>query len=66
VYDALVSLHRRAGEVDRANGYETRKQELWRHWDTSLPNNLYVRRKLYGANALAKGIELSENRRPRQ
>jgi len=66
VYDALASLHRRAGEVELATGYDTRKQELWRHWDTTLPNNLYVRRKLYGTNGLGKGVELSENRGPQQ
>jgi tRNA A-37 threonylcarbamoyl transferase component Bud32/tetratricopeptide (TPR) repeat protein len=55
VYAAYAALHRRAGQIDLAFALETRRLELWRHWDRKLPNNTFVRRQLEIAN-LTRGF----------
>jgi hypothetical protein len=55
VYAAYAALHRRAGQIDLAFALETRRLELWRHWDRKLPNNAFVRRQLEMAN-LTRGF----------
>jgi hypothetical protein len=46
LYEASAGLYRRAGQTVRAESMETRRLELWRHWDRKLPNNAFVRRQL--------------------
>lgn len=46
LYEASAGLYRRAGQTERAESMETRRLELWRHWDRKLPNNAFVRRQL--------------------
>jgi tRNA A-37 threonylcarbamoyl transferase component Bud32/tetratricopeptide (TPR) repeat protein len=46
LYEASAGLYRRAGQNGRAESMETRRLELWRHWDRKLPNNVFVRRQL--------------------
>ena len=46
VYKALARLNRRAGQTASASEMENRNGALWRHWDTILPNNNFVRRQM--------------------
>jgi hypothetical protein len=46
IYRALARLHRRMGQPARASGVESRRLELWQHWDRKLPNNAFVRRQI--------------------
>ena len=46
LYSAAAHLHRRAGRSKSAAGLEERRRELWRRWDTRLPNNAFIRRQL--------------------
>ncbi len=39
VYAALATLYRRSGHTELASALETRRQDLWRGWDTKVPNN---------------------------
>jgi tRNA A-37 threonylcarbamoyl transferase component Bud32/tetratricopeptide (TPR) repeat protein len=50
LYEALAALHRRARRNDRASALEARRLELWRRWDSRLPQNSFVRRQLDAAN----------------
>jgi tetratricopeptide (TPR) repeat protein len=49
LYESLSRLYRRTGNITKANDVESLRLELWRHWDTKLPNNLFVRRQLEAA-----------------
>jgi tetratricopeptide (TPR) repeat protein len=49
VYAALAALRRRANQTGIASALETRRLELWRHWDRKLPNNAFVRHQLEAA-----------------
>ena len=51
VYAATAQLDRRTGRYDLASDLESSRQELWRRWDTKLPNNSFVRRQLNAGNA---------------
>ncbi len=53
VYASLAALHRRAGERDRASEMETRRRELWQHWEAVLPHNNFVRRQIGAVRAAA-------------
>ena len=46
LYEAMVSLHRRAGQVPEAAALEERRLEIWRNWDRKLPNNVFVLQQL--------------------
>ena len=46
LYEAMASLHRRAGQVPEAAALEERRLEIWRAWDRKLPNNVFVLRQL--------------------
>jgi hypothetical protein len=46
VYVALARLRHSAHETGLASTLESRRLELWRHWDRNLPNNAFVRRQL--------------------
>ena len=43
---AIAALHRRAGQVAAASALETRRLDLWRHWERKLPNNAFVLRQI--------------------
>jgi serine/threonine protein kinase len=50
LYQAEAALHRDlAGQANLASTLEARRLELWRHWDSKLPNNAFVRRQLEAA-----------------
>src|SRR5439155_19709584 len=44
IYSAAARIFRRARKIDSAAELQTRLMELWRHWDSKLPNNPLVRR----------------------
>ncbi|HEY7391852.1 MAG TPA: serine/threonine-protein kinase [Bryobacteraceae bacterium] len=46
IYRQTAALYRRGHRPAPANGLEARRLELWRHWDTKLPHNAFVRREL--------------------
>ena len=48
-YGALAALYRRAGDIAKATDMESRRLDLWRHWDSKLPNNSFVRRQIEAA-----------------
>jgi tetratricopeptide (TPR) repeat protein len=50
IYASTARLQRRSGRKDRASSLEARRMELWRHWDTKLPNNNFVRRQVRDAS----------------
>ena len=50
VLGALVALHQRAGEPAVAAPLQTRRVELWRHWETKLPHNEFIHRQFLGVS----------------
>jgi tetratricopeptide (TPR) repeat protein len=50
IYRELGRLYSRAGHADRAAALNSRRLELWRHWDRKLPNNSFVLRQLGASN----------------
>ena len=46
LYEALSLLHRRAGEGELASDFDTRRLQLWRHWNAKLPGNVFVQAQL--------------------
>jgi serine/threonine-protein kinase len=46
IYRALAQLHRRIGQASHSSGLESRRLELWQHWDYKLPNNSFVRHQI--------------------
>jgi tetratricopeptide (TPR) repeat protein len=50
IYEALAGLHRRNGQPDRAEAMSALRLEIWRHWDSKLPHNAFVRRHLDAVN----------------
>jgi tetratricopeptide (TPR) repeat protein len=46
LYESLAGLYRRIGDAAKAESMESRRLELWRHWDRKLPHNAFVRRQL--------------------
>ena len=49
VYKSLAALQRRARQTGSASALEARRLELWRGWDSRLPQNSFVRRQLNAA-----------------
>jgi tRNA A-37 threonylcarbamoyl transferase component Bud32/tetratricopeptide (TPR) repeat protein len=49
VYAALAEFHHKAGQGELESGFVARRIALWRHWDTQLPHNSFVRRQLSAA-----------------
>jgi serine/threonine protein kinase len=49
LYAAMARLFRQTGGISKAESMETQRLELWRHWDSQLPNNAFVRRQLEAA-----------------
>ena len=50
VFAALGDLYRQTHQTDSKSTIESRRLELWRHWDSQLPGNSFVRRQLEAAN----------------
>jgi len=46
LYTALAMLYRQVGQTGMASSLEARRLELWRHWDSRLPQNSFVGRQL--------------------
>jgi tetratricopeptide (TPR) repeat protein len=42
IYAAMAQVHRRAAQPDLAAALDSRRLELWRHWDQKLPGNAFV------------------------
>jgi serine/threonine protein kinase len=49
LHTSLAMLLRRMGMGDKALPLEAGRLELWRHWDSKLPNNPFVHRELEAA-----------------
>jgi tetratricopeptide (TPR) repeat protein len=49
IYRQTAALYRRGHRPEPASGLDARRLELWRHWDTKLPHNAFVRRELEAA-----------------
>ncbi|MCU1336179.1 MAG: serine/threonine protein kinase [Bryobacterales bacterium] len=48
-YEALAALDRLNGRIDDAAALEARRIEIWRHWQSKLPNNPYVLQQIAAA-----------------
>jgi serine/threonine protein kinase len=46
IYGTLAALNHRAGRKTRALDLQSRRLEMWRHWDAKLPGNSFVSRQL--------------------
>jgi tetratricopeptide (TPR) repeat protein len=45
LYDLMSPRYRRSGQAEKAAELDTRRMELWRHWDRKLPGNSFVGRQ---------------------
>jgi tRNA A-37 threonylcarbamoyl transferase component Bud32/tetratricopeptide (TPR) repeat protein len=52
IYEALAVLHMRNGNPAGAAEMNSRRLDLWRHWQRQLPQNSFVRRQLEAARVL--------------
>jgi tetratricopeptide (TPR) repeat protein len=48
-YESLAALNRRTGRANAAADLDARRLELWKGWDSQLPNNPFVHRQLEAA-----------------
>jgi hypothetical protein len=46
LYDGLAQACRTTGETTEAETIETNRLELWRYWESKLPSNSFVHRRL--------------------
>jgi hypothetical protein len=46
LYKAMGALYRRDRRPQTAADVDSRRRDIWRHWDRKLPNNSFVRRQL--------------------
>jgi tetratricopeptide (TPR) repeat protein len=51
LYAATAAVARRAGQRPFAAAIDSRRLELWQHWDQKLPRNPFVQRQLAAAQA---------------
>ena len=49
VFAALGNLYRQSHQTDSESAIASRRLELWRHWDSTLTNNTFVRRQVEAA-----------------
>jgi hypothetical protein len=49
LYTVVAALDRRIGRSEAASAFETRRLEIWQHWDARLPNNAFIRSQLNAA-----------------
>jgi hypothetical protein len=49
LYAAMARVYRQTGAIPKAESMEARRLELWRHWDSQLPNNAYIHGQLQAA-----------------
>jgi serine/threonine protein kinase len=54
LYSTIAALNRRTGHDERACTLEMRCVDMWRDWDTRLPNNKFVRSQLKAASRRAE------------
>jgi tetratricopeptide (TPR) repeat protein/predicted Ser/Thr protein kinase len=45
-YQSMAALHARNRRADLASALDSRRLELWRHWDRKLPSNAFVLRQI--------------------
>jgi tetratricopeptide (TPR) repeat protein len=50
-YEALAALDRRNSRPEQAAALDARRLEIWKHWQTKLPNSSYVLRQLAAAQS---------------
>jgi tetratricopeptide (TPR) repeat protein len=50
LYEGLARACRRTGDNTKAESAASRRLELWRHWDSKLPQNSFVRSQMEAAN----------------
>ncbi len=55
IYSNLAALYRRSGDLASAKAMNTRRADLWHHWQIALPQNAFVRRQLDAAEEAIKG-----------
>jgi tetratricopeptide (TPR) repeat protein len=48
-YDSLAALDRRNSRAEEAANLEASRIEIWRHWQSKLPNNSFVLRQIAAA-----------------
>jgi hypothetical protein len=46
LYERVAELERQAGEAAVATSLDTRRIELWRHWEHKLPSSTFIRRQV--------------------
>ena len=59
IYDGLIGLYTRAGNLDKAYVIRSKRDELWKHWQASLPGNPFVHQKLSASAGPSKTILIS-------
>jgi hypothetical protein len=50
VYRSAADVYRRARQADLADALDAKRRDLWRQWDSMLPDNAFVRRQLQAAS----------------
>ncbi len=50
IYGRAAALYRRVGRVDLEASLKSRRRDLWRTWNQTLPDNDFVRRQVEAAN----------------
>jgi tetratricopeptide (TPR) repeat protein len=46
IYKAFAQLARQGHQAQLAQDLDAKRADLWRHWDTNLPNNSYIKRQM--------------------
>jgi serine/threonine protein kinase len=54
IWTSMAQLYRQAQNRDLASAMAKRRLDLWRHWDSNLPNNPFVRGKVAAAVDFAR------------
>ncbi|HEY7388973.1 MAG TPA: hypothetical protein VH640_10730, partial [Bryobacteraceae bacterium] len=49
LYTVVAGLDRRIGRSEAASALETRRLDIWKHWDVRLPDNAFIRSQLNAA-----------------
>jgi serine/threonine protein kinase len=46
LYRRIAAVDRQTGDAAEADGMEARRLDLWRHWDSKLPHNAFIERRM--------------------
>jgi hypothetical protein len=58
LYAAAARLNRLAGQFEMASTLEMRRRELWQHWNSRLPANVFIEQQIRSSD-LVNGNHLS-------